>query len=57
MVFEVGGGLMLRIGEHDMVYPEQGRIVRSALEDNENVGAHIIQAGGRYDFFLVLLST
>jgi uncharacterized protein len=52
MVFEAGEGLMLRVGGHDMIYPETDKIIQAT--DNENVGVHNIHAGGKYDSVLVL---
>ena len=46
MVFAPGEGIMLRVGGHDMIYPETDAIVHSPLEDNENLGKHEVHTGG-----------
>lgn len=51
MVFEAGGGLMLRISGHDMSYPE----VEATEPVDDNKGKHMVHTGGQCDSYLVIL--
>jgi uncharacterized protein len=54
MVFEAGEGLMLRVGGHDMIYPETDKIDQAASAGNENVGVHNVHTGGEHRSALTL---
>ncbi|KAL2843693.1 Alpha/Beta hydrolase protein [Aspergillus pseudoustus] len=53
MVFAPGEGIVLRVAGHDMCYPETDKI-GTAAGNNENVGNHVIHAGGKYSSFVSL---
>ncbi|OJD34035.1 x-pro dipeptidyl-peptidase c-terminal non-catalytic domain-containing protein [Diplodia corticola] len=53
MVFEEGEGVMLRVAGHDLRLPEV-EMLRLKEPVDENVGEHVVHAGGRYDSYLVL---
>jgi uncharacterized protein len=54
MVFEAGEGLTLRVGGHDMIYPETDKIDQAASAGNENVGTHYVHTGGECKSALIL---
>ncbi|KAL1644146.1 hypothetical protein SLS58_004426 [Diplodia intermedia] len=53
MVFEEGEGVMLRVAGHDLRLPEV-EMMRLTEPVDENVGRHVVYAGGGYDSYLVL---
>ncbi|KAL0261595.1 hypothetical protein SLS55_003025 [Diplodia seriata] len=53
MVFEEGEGVVLRVAGHDLRLPEV-EWMRLTEPGDENVGRHVVYAGGGYDSYLVL---
>lgn len=47
MVFAAGEGIMLRVSGHDMSLPET-ELCRLTEPEDENVGVHVIHAGGHF---------